>query len=251
MTDYLAAALAGAVGAFINTIAGSGSLVTLPMLLFLGLPASVANGTNRLGILLQSLVAMASFHRHGALDAGRGLRLLAPVAVGSVMGALIAVDLDERTLRLAIGVLMVLMLGVLLVRPERWLRPAHAELPVGLREMLLFLGIGVYGGFIQAGVGVFLLAGLVLGVGFDLVKANGVKSILTGWLTLVALPVFMLHDQVVWGLGLAMGAGSMVGAWIAARMAIQRGAAFVHWVLVVVVAVSAADLLGLTAWIRG
>jgi uncharacterized membrane protein YfcA len=111
--------------------------------------------------------------------------------------------------------------------------------------MLIFFAIGVYGGFIQAGVGIFLLAGLVLGAGYDLVKANAVKVLIVLCFTVSALAVFLINRQVVWSTGLILAVGNMLGAWVASRMAVERGAAFVRWVLIAVVAVSGAKLLGL------
>ncbi len=244
---------AGFIAGFINTLAGSGSLVTLPLLIFLGLPANVANGTNRVGVLLQNVVAVGSFHGQKVLDWRRGLLLSIPAIVGSVVGAQIAVNLDETMMRRTIGALMVAMLVVILVRPRRWLegRPELADKPLGWLQLLIFFGIGIYGGFIQAGVGIFLLAGLVLSAGFDLVRANAVKVLIVLMFTISALAVFLLNGQVVWGIGLILAIGQMLGAWVAARMAVKRGAVFVRWLLIAVVAVSAAQLLGLFDLVAG
>jgi uncharacterized membrane protein YfcA len=244
---------AGFIAGFINTLAGSGSLVTLPLLIFLGLPANVANGTNRVAILMQNVVGVSSFYRQGVLDLRRGLILAVPAAVGSVLGAQIAVNLNETIMRRTIGALMVFMLVVILVRPKRWLegRPELADKPFGWQQMLIFFGIGIYGGFIQAGVGIFLLAGLVLSAGYDLVRANAVKVLIVLCFTIFALGVFVMNQQVVWGVGLILAVGNMLGAWVAARMAVKRGAVFVRWLLIAVVAVSAAQLLGLFRLVVG
>jgi uncharacterized membrane protein YfcA len=218
---YLAVIAAGFAAGFINILAGSGSLITLPLLIFLGLPATVANGTNRVAILMQNVVGVSSFQRQGVLDVRAGLLLAAPAVVGSILGAQIAVNLNEEVMRTVIGALMVVMMVV-----------------------ILFFAIGVYGGFIQAGVGIFLLAGLVLSVGYDLVRGNAVKVLIVLCLTAAALVVFVINGQVAWAIGLILGIGNMLGAWVAARLAVERGAAFVRWVLIAVVAVSGAKLLG-------
>jgi uncharacterized membrane protein YfcA len=243
---------AGFLAGFINTLAGSGSLVTLPLLIFAGLPANVANGTNRVAILLQNVVGVASFRSQKVLDTRRGLLLAAPAIVGAVAGAQIAVNLDETAMRRAIGVLMVVMLVVVWVRPKRWLegKPGGPG-RVGWREAAIFFAIGVYGGFIQAGVGIFLLAGLVLGAGYDLVRANAVKLLIVLCFTVFALAVFVLNGQVQWGVGLVLAAGNMLGAWVAARVAVRRGAGFVRWLLIAVIVVSAAMLLGGEELLRG
>jgi uncharacterized membrane protein YfcA len=110
-------------------------------------------------------------------------------------------------------------------------------------EIPLFFAIGVYGGFIQAGVGIFLIAALVLGAGFELVGANAVKNLIVLVFTAAALVVFVVNDQVDWTLGALLAVGQGAGAWLAARMALRRGARFVRTVVVVIVALSAAALL--------
>jgi uncharacterized membrane protein YfcA len=244
---YPAVIAAGCLAGFINTLAGSGSLVTLPLLIFLGLPANVANGTNRIAILFQNIVSVGSFKHQGVLDIRQGLALAIPAVIGSVLGAQIAVNLDERMMRHTIGALMVVMLAVVIIRPRRWLEGRAGIEPKspGIIQLVIFFAIGVYGGFIQAGVGIFLLAGLVLGAGYDLVRANAVKVLIILCFTVFALIVFLLNKQVIWGVGLLMALGSMIGAWIASRIAVKKGAAFVHWLLIIVVAVSAVELLGI------
>ena len=241
---YPAVVAAGMACGFINVLAGSGSLITLPLLIFLGLPANVANGTNRIAILFQNLVAVRGFHQKGVLDGKRGLFLVVPALLGALLGARLALGLDERMMRLVIGVIMVLMFFVILLKPTRWLKGqelAMSQRP-GLKEYLVFFAIGAYGGFIQAGVGIFLLGGLVLVSGYDLVKANAVKVLVVLGFTPIALLVFLLADQVHLWIGLLLALGSMTGAWLATHLAVKSGAPFVRKVLLCVVAVSSAKL---------
>lgn len=256
LAKYLLLLLTGIVAGVINTLAGSGSLLTLPALIFLGLPANVANGTNRVGVVLQNLVAGISFQRSGSLDLRGALWLSIPGILGALLGAQIAVNLDEALMQRVIGIVMVLMLLVLLLRPERWLQGTLQSLPAhgfSLWQALSLFIIGVYGGFIQAGVGIFLLAALVLSVGYDLVRANAVKIVVILAFTLVSLLVFAHNAQVEWTAGLVLGAGSMLGARWGARMAAAKGAAWVRWVVLATVALSAAYLLlplgSIAAWI--
>lgn len=244
---YALVLAAGFAAGLINTLAGSGSLITLPVLILLGLPATVANGTNRVGVILQNVVAGASFRRSKVLDMRGALLLSIPAVIGSLLGAQIAVNLDEALMQRVIGAVMVLMLFVILLRPERWLQGKLQTLPGGFnwQQGIALFAIGVYGGFIQAGVGIFLLATLVLSIGYDLVRANAVKIIIVLAFTLSSILVFANNNQVAWGPGLVLGTGNMLGAWVAARMAVRRGAAWVRWVLIGTVALSAAYLLGL------
>lgn len=250
---YLAGISAGFVCGWINTLAGSGSLVTLPVLLAMGLPANVANGTNRIAIVLQNVVGAASFRQKQVLDTRGSLLLSAPTAAGALVGAQLALNIDEQMMRHTIGGLMVFMLIVVLVEPRRWLegRPGGVRDGLDWKQAIMFFCIGVYGGFIQAGIGVFLLAGLVLGAGYDLVRGNAVKVVIILLQSLVALIVFGLNGQVIWEIGILMALGTMPGAWIAAHMAVNRGTVFVRWVLVAVVVVSSLDLFGVLRLIAG
>ncbi|MBW1771925.1 MAG: sulfite exporter TauE/SafE family protein [Deltaproteobacteria bacterium] len=244
---YPAVIAAGFGCGFINTLAGSGSLISLPVLIFLGLPANMANGTNRVGILIQTVVSLRSFKKQNMLDFRGGIMLALPAIVGAIIGAQIAVNLDEQMLRRVIGALMVVMLVFILARPKRWLKGQLEVLgrrPRAL-ELVIFFFIGAYGGFIQAGVGIFLLAGLVLGVGYDLVRANAVKVLIVLCFTAFAMVVFMINGQILWGMGLLLAVGNAGGGWLAAKLAIERGAGLVRWFLIAVVIVSAVKLLGL------
>ena len=244
---YLLLTGAGFLAGVINTLAGSGSLITLPVLIFLGLPATVATGTNRIGVILQNIVAGLSFNRSRVLDLRGALVLSVPAIFGSLLGASIAVNLNEELMQRVIGAVMVLMLFVMLLRPERWLEGTvlNLEKTVNWQQAVVLFVIGVYGGFIQAGVGIFLLAALVLSVGYDLIRANAVKIIIILVFTLSSLLIFANNNQVDWAAGLLLGLGNMAGAWVAARLAVARGAAWVRWVVIATVAFSAAYLLGL------
>ena len=244
---YLLLTGAGFLAGVINTLAGSGSLITLPVLIFLGLPATVANGTNRIGVILQNIVAGLSFNRSRVLDLRGALVLSVPAIFGSLLGASIAVNLNEELMQRVIGAVMVLMLFVIVLRPERWLEGTvlNLEKTVNWQQAVVLFVIGVYGGFIQAGVGIFLLAALVLSVGYDLVRANAVKIIIILVFTLSSLLIFANNNQVDWAAGLLLGLGNMAGAWVAARLAVARGAAWVRWVVIATIAFSAAYLLGL------
>jgi uncharacterized membrane protein YfcA len=243
--------LAGFIAGFINTLAGSGSLVTLPLLIFIGLPANIANGTNRVAIFLQNVVGLNSFRKKEILDSRGVIWLGIPAVVGSILGAQIAVSLDEQLMRRAIGLIMVIMLFVILLKPKRWLIGSLIKIEnrPNLFQLGLFFIIGIYGGFIQAGVGIFLLSALVLGIGYDLVRANAVKVGIILFFTLFALIVFVRNGQVNWFVGLILAIGNMLGAWMGAKVATERGAVWVHRLLVIVVIASAANLLGVFSWI--
>jgi hypothetical protein len=240
--------VAGFVSGFVNTLAGSGSAVTLPVLIFLGLPAHIANGTNRVAIVLQNVSGVWTFRQRGALDLRGAMWLSVPAVLGSALGAQVSLRLDEATMRQVIGVVMLMMCVIILLRPSRWLHGAVESMAThpNWKHMLLFFLIGMYGGFIQVGVGIFLLAGLVLGIGYDVVRANAVKVAVVLAFTLVALAVFVLNGRVQWREGLILAVGSMAGAWVGARFAVEKGALWVRRLLIAIVLFSAAHLLGVS-----
>lgn len=243
------AALA-AVGFFagtVNTLAGGGSLLTLPALIFFGLPANVANGTNRVGVIVQSLVASWRFRKGDALPLGLVTRLAPPMVLGAIAGAWLSTDVDEALFRKIIGVAMVVMVGVVLLQPKKWLARFQKRLDGGFLvvvQVIVFAALGFYAGFLQAGVGIFALSAIVLVCGTDLVKGNGVKVALVAIITVPALAIFVWEDLVAWGPGLSVAVGQIFGGWFGARLTLTRGAGFVRFVLAAVVLVSATKLLG-------
>ncbi|WNJ19461.1 sulfite exporter TauE/SafE family protein [Pontibacter sp. G13] len=246
---WLIFVVAGIGTGVINTLAGSGSLVTLPIFMYVcGLPASVANGTNRVGVFLQSLVGVAGFKKAGNLPTEGLVWILVPSALGATLGSLIAVDLNEEIMHYAIGGLMVFMLGVLLLNPKRWIRestfdPAKVKHPLTIGLMFL---IGIYGGFLQAGVGIMLLAGLVLRAGFNLASANAVKLLAVIAFCIPALLTFWYNGQVNWLLGFLMAIFQSIGAVIGVRFVsrVPNADQWIHRLLIVVVAAAALKQFG-------
>ncbi len=251
--DYFLIAGVGLVAGFINVLAASGSMLVLPLLIFLGLPASVANATNRVAIILQNMVAVGNFTKQKLIS----FRITWPIAVsatfGALLGALIAVEINDKYLEYTIATLLVLMFFLLIFKPSAWIK-GKAPDTKGLSmhwQLIIFFFIGLYGGFIQAGVGLFLLAGLVLGVGYDLVKANAAKVFIVLIYTPIALAVFIWNDLVNWEAGLVLAAGNMTGAFFASRYAQKIGAGFIRYLLMFVLIASALKMYGVLDWLAG
>lgn len=248
---YLAIVLAGFFAGFINMLAGSGSLLTLPLLIFAGLPANVANGTNRIAILLQNIVGTANYKKQKVLNTKQGFWLAIPAIIGSLIGAQIAVDINEKIMAQTIGGLLLFMFFVILYKPEQWIKgkEGYTEGKPTIIQMVIFFFIGIYGGFIQAGVGLFLLAGLVIGVGADLIKANALKVFIILIYTPFALFIFILNKQVNYELGFILAIGNMLGAYVGSKVAVSWGPKFVRIVLLLVILFSALKLLGAIDWL--
>lgn len=239
--------LLGICSGFINMFAGGGSMLVVPFLIFLGLPANVANATNRVAILLQNLVSTATFRQRKVLDFRTDYKLLIPTTLGSIAGAFTAVDIHEDILQKVIGGLLVILFFMILLDPNTWVKAnadkAKAKNPV--IRFLIFFGIGFYGGFIQIGVGFFMLAGLVLGCGFDLLKANALKIVLILIYTVIALVIFMGYGLIDWRTGLILSCGNMLGAWIGTRLSVKWGAKYIRYILLLALIVVALKLFGL------
>lgn len=239
--------IAGVAVGFINTLAGGGSIISLSVLMALGLPAQVANGTNRIAIFLQTLTATTSFKQQKVLEWKKALILGIPTIIGSVLGAKIAVEINENIFEKVMAGIMIVMLVFIFYKPKRWLE-GNTELQnkkVSFWQIILFFFIGIYGGFLHAGIGYLLLASIVMGAGFDLVKANAIKVFLVLLYAPFTLIVFLLEDQVNWTYGLVLAVGNVAGALIASRLSVKKGANFVRYVILVVVILTAGHLFGL------
>jgi len=230
----------GFVAGMVNALAGGGSVITLPTLIFFGLPAGVANGTNRVAILIQNIGAVRSFNRHGRLDVG-WLKLAAPPAVvGAVLGMWLAVSLGDAELQRVLAIMMLLIAVYMVWSP---VTPPHdgtaPDPPEGWRRALFtagFFGIGVYGGFIQAGSGFIVLALCTLG-GLDYIRSNALKLALVLCFTPLALLGFASQGLVDWPTGLALALGNLTGALIGVRIALRKGSAWVRRFVVVLVVI--------------
>jgi len=233
--------VAGVAAGFINTLAGGGSAVTIPILNEM-VGISVANGTNRIAILLANLTAVAGFQRGGAIPWSRALPLLPPTLTGAAVGAWAATRTSPAVLRQVFAFVLLLVAGSVVVRPGKWVEEREASLGRPWRT-LSFFGIGFYGGFVQAGVGFILLAGLVLGGGLTLVNGNAAKVVLVAAYTPIALLFFVRAAQVDLAVGAVLASGQMTGAWIAAKLAISKGALWIRWVLVAAALLAAVRLL--------
>jgi uncharacterized membrane protein YfcA len=220
----------GLAAGFVNAVAGGGSVITLPILMFSGLSATEANGTNRIAILMQNIGAVAGFRKGGALEIRPLLPLLPATLVGAVAGAWVATEIHPDAMRKVFAGVIVLVALSVLVKPSKWLGGGSSRLAEPWRS-LAFLGIGFYGGFIQAGVGFLLLAGLVLGGGLGLVRGNAAKLFLTLLYTPLTLLLFAQANQLHWAEGAVLGAGNVVGALLATFFAVKKGAGWIRWVL--------------------
>jgi uncharacterized membrane protein YfcA len=226
----------GIVGGFLNVMAGGGSLLTVPVMVFMGLPGPVANGTNRIAILAQNLTAIVTFFRRGFADFKLSVSLAACALPGAVVGALVGTQLDGPWFNRALAVIMV---GVMLVmhfdrgtaqRPEDY-QPTSRQL---VRGHLLMVAAGFWGGFIQIGVGFILMPILNRAMGLDLVRTNMHKVFIIATYTLVALAIFASRVEIFWVAGLALALGNAFGGYLGAHFTVSKGESLVRIVLNIV-----------------
>ena len=238
-------AAAGSVGGFVSTLASNGSSVTLPALELIGLPEHAANGTNRLSVVALGLVGTISFARQGLIDWRKGAWIAALIALGTIFGSLIAVELSDVALDTIVVAGLLLVLGMLLLRPGRWLQGKEGTLRAFDRtQALAYLSIGVYAGLVVLGSGFFMLAALVLLTGCDLKEGNAMKALILLIVGLQSLLIFGESGDVNWAVGLPLALGSAAGAYLAARLASSdRAKVWVYRFLVVVVMISIIDLI--------
>lgn len=232
---------------FINTLAGGGTIISFTVLMLLGLPANVANGTNRVPIIIQNMVALRNFKKKKILDTSKALSLGIPTVLGSILGSLLVINIDQQMIEIYFGIIMLVMLFFLIYKPSVWLKGKEElikkKTPIWM--MVLFFFIGIYGGVIHVGIGYFLLIGLVLGAGYDLVRANAMKLFIVLLYVPFTLIVFIMNDQVRWDYGLVHAIGNFIGAYIASKWATEWGAKFVRWMLVVIILFSSLHMFGI------
>ncbi len=239
----LLVAVGFAVG-FINTMAGGGSLLSLPTLIFMGLPPAVANGTNRVAIVIQTALATAGFKSKGVSTYPFNIYLGISAFFGSIIGAQIAVDIDGDAFNRILAIVMMAVVLIIIFKPKMKLE----EMEERLTGKYLWLGIiaffffGIYGGFINAGLGFLMIIFLHFVNRMSLVRSNATKVSVVFIYMLSALAVFVLNDKVNWKMGLILAIGNGSGAWVASRFSVKKGDGFIKTFLVVMVVAMAIKL---------
>lgn len=236
-------AVSGWASGFVNTVAGGGSFFSFPLLVLLGFPPHLANGTIRVTVVLQNLVGVPTFAREGHFHPKESL-LCSLVAVPAAwVGSTAAVRLDPERFGFVSGILVLVVLVTLFVKPSAWTRRETLARPRWAAMLPLLALVGFYGGFFQLGVGMPFLAATVLAGGWDLVRANAIKVSVILLMSFVALGVFAQGGMVDWRAGAVLGAGNMLGAWHGARSAVRMGPGWIRIVMIVMAALAAAKLL--------
>lgn len=231
MLDWAAAlllVLAGFGCGFVNTLAGGGSLITFPVLLWVGLSPHAANGTNRIGILLQSITSTLTFTRAGVFPWRNVIPLLGSTVAGAVLGALAAARMHDDLFRRLAALLLAAAAATVFINARKWSARTPDIGPVRAWHHAAVFLMSVYGGFLQVGLGVVLLAFFVLAAGYDVVRGNAMKTGLVSASQLVALTVFQRSGQIDWGVGLYLAIGSVIGGYVGAHTVMRAGSTWVR-----------------------
>lgn len=234
----------GFIVGFINTVAGGGSLLSLPTLIFFGLPPNVANGTNRVAIVIQTALATAGFKSKGVSTYPFNIYLGISAFLGSLIGARIAVDVTGNTFNRILAIIMLCVVIIIIFKPKMRLEEMQERLTgkylwIG---MLMFFFFGIYGGFINAGLGFLMILFLHFYNRMNLVRVNATKVVVIFIYMLAALAVFAYNDKVNWQVGFILAIGNGSGAWFASRFSVKKGDGFIKTFLVVMVVLMAIKL---------
>lgn len=228
--------LVGVIAGFINTIAGGGSLLTVPFLIELGLLPTVANATNRVAIVIQNIFAVTGFRSKGVSSFSYSIWLGISAAIGAFLGAKIAVEIDEETFKKVLAIVMIIVIFLTIFKPfGKNEQSEDLSLKRKIIGTVIFFFLGIYGGFIQAGIG-FLIIATLTGVNhFNLAKSNAVKVFVALMYTLTAVIYFAIEGKINWQYGLTLSVGNSIGAWISSRWSVEAGDKYVRWFLIITV----------------
>ena len=234
----------GSLAGFTNVMAGGGSAITLPALIFLGLDGSIANGTNRFGILIQNFSAILSFRQEKYSEFKMSLKLAVFALPGAIAGSIIAVNISDQLFENILGYIMIGVIISMIFRRSNKRKNQNESLDHN--SWLIYpamFGAGLYGGFIQVGVGFVLMASIYHLMRISLVRVNMHKVFIIFIYTIPALLVFILTNNVNWKLGLVLAAGYASGAWWSAKVSVKKGEGIIRIVLIVIILIMSLILL--------
>lgn len=225
-----------------NTMAAGGSFLMLPLLIFAGLPPTVANGTNRVALLAQNSASQFGFIKQGVNDLNTNIKLAIPAVLGSIVGAYMSVKIPDVAFKKILSILMILFVILMIFSNNKKENKKRSYIPGYFVSFIIFIFVGIYGGFIQAGVGLFLIGSIKLCTGFDLVKVNSVKTFIIASYTIVAILIFAYNGKIDWTVGLLVAVGQGIGGYIGSKVAVKGGEKFVRKFIIVAIILMAVRL---------
>lgn len=235
--DILILVGAGLFAGFVNTMAGGGSLLTLPLLIFLGLPPATANGTNRIAIIVSASSATLGFRSKNINTFPLSIYLGIAAFFGALIGSRIAVEIDGLLFNKILAIILIIVLVLMVFKPnyKADLLQARTTGKTLIWSMVAFFFIGIYGGFINAGIGFIIMLFLNYVNKLDLVRVNATKVTLVLIYTTAALATFILSGHIDLKYGIALAVGNAAGAFFASRYAVKKGEGVIKTVMMIMV----------------
>ena len=236
--------VSGVVVGIINTLGGGGSVITMALYMAMGIPVAVANGTNRIAVVMQNFSATIAFMRKSMVDIKNSLLLGLPTILGTIAGSLFALDVSDKTFKVCLSLVLAIILVYLILDRDQAPKKEGHKLHVRWWHYPIFFLVGFYGGYIYIGLGFLILAVTIWTMKLDIVTANVLKGCVIFISTPFALAVFMYNGQVDYVAGLVHGVGNILGAILASHWAVSWGVKFVKWFTFFIIIVSFIDLVG-------
>ena len=246
MLESIIILLVGFFAGCLNTLAGGGSFLVLPVLIFMGLPPVIANATNRVAIVVQNISALIGFKKQGINNIKYSLQLALITTVGTIIGVWLALHISGKDFKKILSILMVLALFFIFKKPGK---KESAEKQFSTKNKVLsgvtFFFIGIYGGFIQSGVGFLILTALTLINNFNLVKANSIKVGIISIYTLVAVAIFAAKSKIYWDYAMVLAIGNACGGFVGSYLAVLKGSEWIRKIVILAILVMAIKLSGI------
>ena len=241
--------LSGIVVAFLNTFAGGASVISISLFMVMGMSPFQANVANRVPVAFQTVVSSYLFYKKKLLDWRRGLVIAIPSVLGCLVGSNVSVVINKQVFNVCLGLVLLMMLFFIFYKPEVWLKgnPKLLHRRLDWQTFTVFLLIGFYAGFIHVGVGYLLLGGLVLMLGYDIMKGNALKNFLVALYSPFAVAFFIINGDMTLKMaiyGSVHAIGNIIGATLATHLGVQWGSSFVRWLMLVVILLTAMNLFG-------
>lgn len=244
ITQLLIVLFTGIAAGFINVNAGGGSFITLPVLIFTGLPAAVANGTNRVALAAANIIAVLNFKKNGYFDWKLAMFLAVPATIGAVVGSLISINLSDDLYNTLLAVVIIIVILFILINPSRFIKkPAKMTKGRKTAGFFIFLALGLYGGVIQAGIGFLIITSLFFITGFSLVKINSLKVLIVLVYMAFSITVFIISGNINWLYALILSAGNGAGAYLGSKFAVKHGDKWIKVIMIVASVIMALKLL--------
>ncbi len=234
----------GILTGFMNVMAGGGSAITLPILIFLGLDASVANGTNRIGLLSQNISGILSFRRENVSQIKLSIKLGLLTLPGAIIGSFFATKISNDLFEKILGIVMIgIVITMVIPNSKDFIEEKITKkLPWLIYPAMVLLGF--YGGFIQVGIGFLIMLTLHNILKMKLVYVNMHKIFIVMIYTVPALIIFIISGNVNWLWGLCLACGSWIGAWWSAKVSVRKGEKVIKVFLIVTIIIMSLKLLG-------